>query len=368
MSSEKDNINELIRQSLQRRTGVSSHNYNKLQQNKKFKTVEDHRYVNKHVINSPKQFNKISSPRKQFKNLIRSNFKDFKFSTIKSTMKRLDLQHGCFNGCIIKNKFKDNEYICAYRENEENIYLCRLDYKFDIIPLSLFSLDLYHSADPRLIWTKDNELLMIYSFYEEKMESEHILGRVVLDSANKYLINKPFRISPRNLNSRQKNWVPFIHNNNIYFIGEIKPHTIYKMNDLADEKTELVYAVDWESKWFNSSHMRGSTPPVLFNNDTFLSTFHTVETHGNVHFYDNGFYLFKSTPPFNVIKCAYKTFLPAESACEPYFRKHEHIVCPFPIGMVVEEENLHISYGDNDSSIKILSTTINEAMSNLGIA
>jgi predicted GH43/DUF377 family glycosyl hydrolase len=365
MSNQKSDINELIRQSLQRRSGDLSSNYTKLQNEKKLKAVKDHRYVNKGVPSAPKVFNRVSKDRKQAKVLIRPNYKDFKFSYLKCNRTKLDLQHGCFNGCIIKNNLKENEYICAYRENEDNIYLCRLDSQFNIITFSLFDLKLHHSADPRLIWTKNNQLLMIYSYYEDKMETEHILGLIVMENDNDFVKNIPFRISPASLKTRQKNWVPFEYQGDIYFVGEIKPHTIYKLNNFSDNETELVYSLDWESKWFSHAHMRGNTPPVLLNDDTFLGTFHTVETRGGVHFYDNGFYTFKASPPFNVIKSASRTFLPAEAACETYFRKHEQIVCPFPIGMVIESDDIHISYGDNDSSVKIISTTINEVMFNL---
>jgi predicted GH43/DUF377 family glycosyl hydrolase len=365
MSKGQDDINELIRQSLQRRSGEVSSNYTKLQHEKKFKAEKDYKYVNKVGSSSSKIFNKVIKDRKETKLLIRPNYKDFKFSYLKCKKTKLDLQHGFFNGCIIKNNLKEDEYICAYRENEDNIYLCRLDSKFDIIIFSLFDLKLHHSADPRLIWTKNNQLLMVYSYYEEKMETEHIVGLIVMENDNKFVKNIPFRISPAMLNTRQKNWVPFEHQGDIYFVGEIKPHTIYKLNNFCDNQTELMYSLDWKPKWFSHAHMRGNTPPVLLDDDTFLGTFHTVETIGGVHFYDNGFYTFKANPPFNAIKSASRTFLPAEAACEAYFRKHEHIVCPFPIGIVRDKDDIHISYGDNDSSVKIISTTINEVLFNL---
>jgi hypothetical protein len=36
------------------------------------------------------------------------------------------------------------------------------------------------------------------------------------------------------------------------------------------------------------------------------------------------------------------------------------IVCTFPIGMMMRDEKLIISYGDNDSCVKIMETTLEE--------
>jgi predicted GH43/DUF377 family glycosyl hydrolase len=74
---------------------------------------------------------------------------------------------------------------------------------------------------------------------------------------------------------------------------------------------------------------------------------------GKFH-YDNGCYLFSGKPPFNVLKCANRTYLPAEAACEKHFRKANEIVCIFPVGMIYEKNKVIISYGDNDTLVKIV--------------
>jgi predicted GH43/DUF377 family glycosyl hydrolase len=45
--------------------------------------------------------------------------------------------------------------------------------------------------------------------------------------------------------------------------------------------------------------------------------------------------------------------LPADAACETPFRKQNEIACIFPIGMVRKKDKIIISYGDNDSVVKI---------------
>ena len=70
--------------------------------------------------------------------------------------------------------------------------------------------------------------------------------------------------------------------------------------------------------------------------------------------------LFRSKPPFKPLFAGSKTYLRAEAAKEPHFRKEELIVCVFPIGMVKKDDKILISYGDNDSCVKILETTLEE--------
>jgi hypothetical protein len=88
-----------------------------------------------------------------------------------------------------------------------------------------------------------------------------------------------------------------------------------------------------------------------------------------VDVYDNGAYIFEGKPPFKPLECGHRTYLRAEAAREKHFRKTGVIVCTFPIGMTTKNDKLIISYGDNDSCVKIMETTIDEmkkTMSKIG--
>ena len=65
------------------------------------------------------------------------------------------------------------------------------------------------------------------------------------------------------------------------------------------------------------------------------------------------------------MKCGNRTFLPAEAAVEPPFRKAGIIRCIFPVGMVRSGERILISYGDSDSCVKILDTRVSELMTTM---
>lgn len=288
--------------------------------------------------------------------------KKFKFLNLQGKTKKLDLPVGSFNGCVIENIHEENEFICAFRADLESISLCKLDDKLNVLPLTIFNLDLRHATDPRLIWTPKNELLMIYSHYANNMEEEHIVGTIVMNDKNNFVKSEIVRISPHSLKNRQKNWVPFEYGKEIYFVAEVNPHRIYKLNTNKLDCAEIAYSFDWRSTWFNKEHMRGSSPPILLDEGTFLGTFHTAEKKNNINFYDNGFYTFRATPPFDVLACSSTPFLSAESAQERRLR-NSNIVCPFVIGMVKNNDSVHISYGDNDSATKVLTVSISDLKS-----
>jgi predicted GH43/DUF377 family glycosyl hydrolase len=108
--------------------------------------------------------------------------------------------------------------------------------------------------------------------------------------------------------------------------------------------------------------LRGNTNIVQLNDGNFLGTFHTAVWFNQRCFYDNGAYLFEGKPPFKVLKCANRTYLKAEDATEPHFRKGDILVCNFPVGLVKQDDKLLISYGDNDSVVKIMETTVSKML------
>lgn len=277
---------------------------------------------------------------------------------------RLDLPHGCFNAGIAAVPDSD-ELICVYRADEHSFVICTLDKDFNILP-GRTPLGITNCADPRLIWIGE-ELLMVYSSYDTgSYKNECIRGAVVAKlgvvSPNvKPVVSfqkpEPFRISmPGDV--RQKNWTPFLLHNTIFLTASVKPHLIYELRG-PGRFAQPCSESEWNSPWFSTEFFRGNTNPIQLDDGNFLGTFHTVQKDGKMHYYDNGLYVFEAKPPFKVVRCAIRTFLPAEAAVEPHFRKAGQIKVCFPVSMVRRgPEEVLISYGDNDSSVKILKTTV----------
>lgn len=241
-------------------------------------------------------------------------------------------------------------YVLAYRTDELTIALAILDKKFK--PLEYHPINTTNCCDPRLVWHQD-QLIVSFSRFEKNCHKESIFGQVVMEG-KEFVDRNPFRISPEELD-RQKNWMPFTHGGNLYFISHVSPHTIYRW---TGEKAVKMYETRWGHPWFYKNlQLRGNTNAVQLPDGNYLATFHTAKQLGQVTYYDNGAYVFEGKPPFKVLKCANRTYLPAEAASEKHFRKGGILQCNFPVGMVRKKTKLFISYGDNDSVCKIMETT-----------
>ena len=256
--------------------------------------------------------------------------------------------------------YDEHKYVCVYRRDEYSFVGCLLDKKLQVCEKYFHKFHNFYVADPRLIWINDSQLLMVYATVQNDVE--YIEGSIILDKKRfpVFLNNKPFRISPSNLHERQKNWMPFVHEEKIYLIASVCPHVIYELKIFPHIECQKVFETHWEHPWPVRLGLRGNTNPVLLDDGNYLATFHTSQYHNNICHYDNGCYVFEGKPPFKVLSCSNRTYLPAESAVEKHFRKEGLIKCIFPVGMVKENKDVLISYGENDSVVKILRTKISD--------
>lgn len=273
-------------------------------------------------------------------------------------------EYGSFNPGLVPF---DNGYILVYRPDEYGFKACLLDKKFNINTESYFKFDITNCADPRLIWHGD-KLIMIYSSTEEVgLRNECIRGAVIMDRSrsDRFINAKSFNISLPIAPGRQKNWCPFQHNGKLYLIASICPHLIYELQILDNNNVicERKWQTEWFHPWFQQEFLRGNTNAVQLDDGNYLNTFHTAVKLGpSMHYYDNGCYVFEGKPPFRVLKCSNRTYLKAEDAVSTHYRKKNLITVCFPVGMVREGEKLFISYGDNDSEVKILETTVSDML------
>lgn len=272
-------------------------------------------------------------------------------------------QKGSFNAAIAK--YDSDKYAMVYRPDEFTFIGCLLDSNFRLIPSYFHKFPMYNVADPRLVWIDDSRLLMTYSAVKDK--KEYIAGSIVMDLKKSpvFFDGPQFRVSPETMPDRQKNWMPFVNDGKIYLISSVFPHTIYHLTLHPRLECKEVYKTDWDNSWPIKLTLRGNTNPILLEDGNYLSTFHTSQYNNNICHYDNGCYVFEGKPPFKVLKCSKTTFLPADAASEPHFRKAGIITCTFPIGMVREDNRLLISYGDNDSIVKILDTTVDDILNTM---
>jgi len=275
---------------------------------------------------------------------------------------KLKLPDGSFNGSIVRLKDK---YLLVYRPNEYVFDAVFLDLNFNVMPDTIRRLNLNGDvADPRLIITPSNKVMVSYSRFNLGFNHEIICGSYIMDLniSEEILEYEHFRISPVELFDRQKNWMPFVHEKNVFFISDVNPHRVYQFDE-STKKSQLVYENSFRHAWFNRHQIRGNTNCLRVDENHYLSIFHTAQKLGDCSYYDNGAYLFEATPPFKPVMFCNRTIMPAEFAMEPHFRKSGEIMCVFPMSLHKEGDEIIISYGDNDSAVRIFKTNLNEIIS-----
>lgn len=318
--------------------------------------------IKKKDLNQNVIVNKIQRPRTQ---VTRRSTTPFLTNVPGKTTKLILPERGSFNAGILD---LGDKILCVYRPDEIQLVSCFLNKDYSVIPDSFNRFSLLYAADPRLIITPDNKVLMSYSKYEIHSSKEHIDGNIIMDlnkSRDRIFMDKTIRISPEWMKNRQKNWMPFVHDKKLYFISTVCPHAIYDVDWNGKNESTFVYNTNWKNHWFSRESLRGNTNAVMLSDGNYLCTFHTATRIENCHFYDNGAYIFEGKPPFRPIFAGNRTFLRAEAAKEAHYRKEGLIVCTFPVGMILNDDNVIISYGDNDSSVKILETKLEEIKSTM---
>lgn len=284
---------------------------------------------------------------------------DAKFLTkIQGKITRLKLERGAFNGSMIE---LDDKYLLVYRPHEYTFKACFLDSNFQVINYKHHPINLTVVADPRLIKLPDQRILLSYASFEQ---NDYIASNIIMDleESEKIILTDKVRVSPEILHERQKNWMPFVYEDKVYFIASVNPHILYEFDYDSKKSAKKVYHTEWKHPWAIRKTLRGNTNAVQLKDGNYLSVFHTAMSKDGIIYYDNGAYIFEGKPPFRVLQCSKKTILPADAATEPHVRKAHEIKCVFPMSLILRGDRLLITYGDNDSCVKVLDTQLSDIM------
>ncbi|MBX9744841.1 MAG: hypothetical protein K2X08_06500 [Chlamydiales bacterium] len=169
----------------------------------------------------------------------------------------------------------------------------------------------------------------------------------------------------------EKNWTPFSHEGDIYFLHTINPQKVIKLSDPKKQPMASIsfhsLALHWPGKW---GQIRGGTPAQLVD-DEYLIFFHSsFEDSKGIRWYTMGASTFEAIPPFRMTRISRYPILfkgiyetPIAGVAHPGVRSI------YPVGFVFEkgdeEEVIHVSCGENDSSIKIITISKNTLFSHL---
>lgn len=238
-----------------------------------------------------------------------------------------------------------------------------------------------YSEDPRIINVNKkqflvyNDLLLpnkqegILSFFKFKKidlcvpRTMHI-AELDKDLQPKYTTNLDIQ-----LEWVEKNWTPFeytdeANNTNIYFEYHRSPHKILKLEDpTINQITHMNYTnappfqnLYWPKEWGSP---RGGTPAKLVD-DQYLAFFHSgFKDDDGFVWYVMGAYTFENKPPFKITSISNAPILFDGIFSSPHLNtSNPWVRAIYPAGFVVENKDgkdiIHVSCGENDSAVKII--------------
>ncbi len=202
----------------------------------------------------------------------------------------------------------------------------------------------FHPHDVRCI-KHENRILMFYSSCKNEKYTT-----IQSELSNNSICNEKELFGDIELYG--KNWIPFTNSEGISLIYSMQPYTILHYNNgFCSLKFVSSKQINW--KWGNPS---GGSTPILIGNH-YLSIFHSwlsdsrLPEHYNTQprEYYIGAFLFDKNPPFDI---KYMSRKPLEYRdfynSQPSFHK-----VIFPMSLNLINNQLTMSYGENDSTTKI---------------
>ncbi len=280
-----------------------------------------------------------------------------------------------YNGSILENDQGGYHLVFRYDEPKEpwkifpfytHIGYAELDSKFSVIRVvEKINTGSLSSEDPRLVRVGDDFFLV----WNDKVKSEVYsrtmhTGKLRFPEVQlEYITDLDQRIKPV-----EKNWVPFASQKEgkpvFNFVYGMHPHKILELP--IPEKNQVVHlpgkeralkqTFEWESRW---GALYGGTQARLVNGE-YISFFHSWFKEDGKVWYAMGAYTFEAEAPYRITAITpYPILFPGiyESSYINTSDPTKHII--YPAGLAIEERGkktlLHVSCGENDGHIKIIS-------------
>jgi len=233
------------------------------------------------------------------------------------------------------------------------------------------------AEDARLVVVEET-LYLIYSANKEaKIEDAGFrmyVAQLGEDEKGFFVINNEILscFDAMNPCKREKNWVPFIYENDLLLAYSLSPHKIFRPSLDGSEQCDLV-ANTYPSLVWEWGELRGGTPALKLNDNYYLGFFHSSILLSTVHsnfqpvpHYFMGAYLFSSTPPFEIKYISPEPIIGKNFyhglEYEPYWHPVRVV---FPCGLVIHDDELWITYGRQDHEIWIAKLDKKKVLSSL---
>lgn len=265
------------------------------------------------------------------------------------SVKKLRLHHaGAFNASIVRY---NGQLLLAYREaqHRSRLFVAELDDNYKALRVHKVKIDHERATigqeDPRLFIHRGKLHLM---FVGVDPFDEHTYGI----RANVLYARLDDRFQPEavyyphyaNRSVWEKNWAFFSHDDRLYCVYEIKPHTVF---EIEEDRIVHVYQTPTPHPW-EGGHLRGGSAPHRVG-DSYYHWFHGRVGAGTGTIYNTGLYRFRAEPPFAVEAM---TREPIQWA-DPNSRVGATAAVVFVCGAILEDDKWRVSMGVHDRGVEV---------------
>lgn len=158
------------------------------------------------------------------------------------------------------------------------------------------------------------------------------------------------------LNNQEKNWSPFIFNEELHFIYKVAPHAIIKLSNNESKELQILEGdMTFKCpKFWKWGEPRGGTPAIKIG-DEYITFFHSSFKHKQKIIYVMGAYTFEDKPPFAIKKFSRFPIICKDCYSTPIKNtadKNKRVI--FPTGLIVSENKAIVFCGENDCAIRVL--------------
>lgn len=228
-----------------------------------------------------------------------------------------------------------------------------------------------HYQDPRLI-ELNNTIYLIYSneIHDGNMVTRRMFIAPLQHENNIFFIENPVCLHAFEGASKrwEKNWVPFTYHNNLFLSYSLLPHRILKPENLGFCTTESSTYSEINWQW---GELRGGTPAIRID-EGYLAFFHSSKVMASqqsegkkIQHYFIGAYLFSDQPPFSITHVSAEPLKHKSFYNGTMYNTWKPLRVVFPMGLLVEDDYIYITYGRQDFEIWIAQIDKKELLASL---
>ncbi len=216
--------------------------------------------------------------------------------------------------------------------------------------------------DPRLI-TVGDRLYIVYNNVLKGVVDRELRRMLIAElhyDGNHFYSGTPTYLSHfEGINDKrsEKNWVPFVYDNNLLLGYSLIPHRILRPllgADRCENYATSRGSIEW--KWGTP---RGGTPALL-DGDHYIAFFHSSDSMATVHsggkkipHYFMGAYTFSAQPPFAITAISPEPIVGKNFYHGNSYKTWKPLHVVFPAGFVFDEHYIWLAYGRQDHEIWI---------------